>query len=285
MTSSPEHKHEEEESSDDDDDDSLGGSLPPIFHEDLSLPQRLLISQDLINAVSFLHSKHLAHGDINSSNVLIHDLSVGLAPPSANDISSHLPLPRLLCVRLSDFGSAQVQASFTGKLGSTLRGHSAAGGTLRWSAPELLLMDGDGQSDETYAAAVAARTNDSSVEVSSSSSDGLSPKSSQTVSSQKYRSADVYSLSLLLAELFTSLPPYADLPNGKVHHAIFTCRPPYNETLLNNVSPALTRLVRACSGPVVQRATLAQLKYQFWPDLLAGSLRMEQSVSHLSCTD
>ena len=244
----------------------------------LSLAQRLLIAQELISAVSHLHSRHLAHGDIKSSNVLVHDLSAGMsAVGSSNSTSptSASPSP-LLCVRLSDFGSAKVQASFTGQLGSTLQGPSAAGGTLRWSAPERLMDDA-----EAGQAAVSPSSSFSSSPQSADSSSSLqSPPPTTPQSSPEDRSADVYSLSLLLAELFTSLPPYAHLLDAKVYHAMFSRQPPYSDALLDGVSPALRLLVRACTLPLGQRASLAVLKYQLWPDVQAALSGWKEWSAH-----
>ena len=241
----------------------------------LNLAQRLLIAQELINAVSYLHAKHLAHGDIKSSNVLVHDLGAGMGVQESSSTPPAAAAQPLLCVRLSDFGSAKVQASFTGQLGSTLRGQSAAGGTLRWSAPEQLMDDAEADRGAASTDTVSSST-DSALSSSSSSlqSDVDSAPSSlhppSTQSSVEDRSADVYSLALLLAELFTSLPPYAHLPDARVHHAIYMRQPPYSDALVDGVSPALRLLVRACSAPLGQRATLAVLKYQLWPQLLAA---------------
>ena len=262
-----------------------------VIQGQLTLAQRLLIAQELISAVAFLHSRHLAHGDIKSSNVLVHDMSAGMGVQESSSTPPAAAAQPLLCVRLSDFGSAKVQASFTKQLGSTLQVQSAAGGTPRWSAPEQLMADADAghataaaSTASTFASTASALSSSSSSYSSSSSSSNppaqadahgaphftFSPPTTKPPSSLEDRSADVYSLSLLLAELFTSLPPYAHLHDAKVHHAIYSHQPPYEDALLDGVSPALRLLVRACTLPLRQRATLAVLQYQLWPQMLAA---------------
>ena len=217
-------------------------------------------------------------------SVLVHELgttSMGAvgASVSPSPATSAPPPQPLLCVRLSDFGSAKVQASFTGQLGSTLRGLSAAGGTLRWSAPEQLMDDADGL--QTMAAGSSTDAELSPAGSAASSSLHSTSSTASPPSSPEDRSADVYSLGLLLAELFTSLPPYAHLPDAKVHHAIYTRQPPYSDALLDAVSSALTRLVQACSRPVGQRATMTQLKYQLWPDVQAELSGWQRRAAHV----
>ena len=280
---------DDDDANDDDDDGGEGDGYAQllsdgVIHGHLSLAQRLMVSQELISAVAFLHTRHLAHGDLKSSNVLVHELgttSMGAmgASVSPSPATSAPPPQPLLCVRLSDFGSAKVQASFTEQLGSTLRGLSAAGGTLRWSAPEQLMDDADGL--QTMAAGSSTDAELSPAGSAASSSLHSTSSTASPPSSPEDRSADVYSLGLLLAELFTSLPPYAHLPDAKVHHAIYTRQPPYSDALLDAVSSALTRLVQACSRPVGQRATMTQLKYQLWPDVQAELSGWQRRAAHV----
>ena len=227
----------------------------------LDLSQRLLFCQELLSAVAYLHGRHFAHGDIKSSNVLVHEL--GRTAEHGAGLSEDTP--PLLCLRLCDFGSVSVMRSISMQVGSTLLRSAPTGHTLRWSAPELQMAAPHHTEPNPDRAEAAA---------------GLLAPSSVA----DERSADVYSLGLVIAELFTSLPPYAWLVSSQVHHALYTRMLPYGEVQLQSVSPALLRLVQRCTAHAHSRASLAELKYRLWPQLMASLLSPTSNASSRSLT-
>lgn len=90
-----------------------------LKHKDLSLGLRFHILQGLISAVSYLHSKDVVHGDITGSNILIDRRGEPL---------------------LADFGLSFLDVELTGNSYFT----SCKPGNVRWAAPELLILQGDG---------------------------------------------------------------------------------------------------------------------------------------------
>ena len=257
------------DSEDDDDEDDGPPNYDALLRDGviqgrLNSSHSLLICQELISAVAFLHSRHTAHKDIKSANVLVQRLAVSPQSAAAQPV---------LCVRLSDFGSARLQQSVT-VAGSTLMSGGATGGTARWSAPEALTggEDGEDQKADRSEAQHDARVDTSESTVSQA---GTAP------STPDERSADVYSLGLLIAEVFTSLPPYAHLINPtKLLTAILTHRPPYDESALEAISPALLQLVHSCCAVRPRRATLTELRYQLWPRLMASLLHWDKDTTH-----
>ena len=93
--------------------DKICGCLTPV--------QRITACTDVINAVDYLHGRHMSHGDIKADNVLVQRLS-----------------DSVLSCKLGDFGSAKVEKSWTGAAGSTMQAKNVTGGTERWQSQEAL---------------------------------------------------------------------------------------------------------------------------------------------------
>ena len=157
----------------------------------LQLSHRLLICQELISAVAFLHSRHLAHGDIKSSNVLVQQLA-------GPDFDAHTDpagvAPPVLCGKLSDMGSARVQQSVTYIAGSTMMARGTTGGTHRWSAPELLAPELLIATEEDEKEVKDSQLRDAQRPTSALAS----IRGGQPHPALDERSADVYSLGLVI---------------------------------------------------------------------------------------
>ena len=113
---------EDVDSSEEEEDDTFESLLADGVVRGCFTPvQRILACTDVINAVDYLHGRHVSHGDIKADNVLVQRLS-----------------DSVLSCKLGDFGSAKVARSWTGE-GSTMQAKNATGGTERWQSKEALV--------------------------------------------------------------------------------------------------------------------------------------------------
>ena len=102
----------------------------PILERDNNWQLRKNIIKDMISGLYFLHSnkpKKIIHRDIKSANVLLQEDTQGIH------------------AKLGDFGLAKVR-NCDSVISSTVIGKGIIG-TMRWSAPELVVVDDDSDSD------------------------------------------------------------------------------------------------------------------------------------------
>ena len=90
----------------------------------LSLENKISCVAQLLQGLTFLHSKGFVHRDLKSTNCLVHNLGTEEEP--------------VFVFKLSDYGSARTIADFvrSSTLTMTVESLKQNGGTLRWLAPE-----------------------------------------------------------------------------------------------------------------------------------------------------
>lgn len=235
--------------------DTWKSLLPPSAGA-LTLTDQLSCAMQLINAVSFAHGKAVVHRDLKSINVLCcatsteNGDSASSASAAAAAKSGGHNSAGFSCYnfKVSDFGSARALEHIVGMtaLESSSGGSRsmASGATLRWCAPEL--------QDARFTTLTRA----------------------QQKKLQHAFAVDIYSLGLVLGEVFLRQPPFPSLEAtanaGQLQQAICgTHTHPHDPAALRHLSPRLAELIaKCCAKDPQQRPTIAQLQYQLWPPCL-----------------
>ena len=142
----------------------------------LTLLERIICVGHILNALQYINSKGIAHCDLKSSNILVHNY-VDKKENEITDISK-----RNLIFKICDFNSAKlvqnVDNSFSSKSNNSI---IFTLGNVRWTPPEKLIPKQEKQQETK------------SLDVDD---DIL---------------GDIYSLGLLLGEIFALSPPFASI--------------------------------------------------------------------------
>jgi len=157
---------------------------------------------------------------------------------------------RVLVFKLTDFGSAKVMKDqiSTSRDVTMASVKDSTGGTLRWQAIEV-----DAANEK--------------------------PKDPKCKAIMKNPAVDVYSLGLLITEIFLKQRPFASYPSSSgVQRARIELKQAYDYSELNAISTTLFDLVQLCISPKPEdRPTMFTIQWVEWPKVLT-SLQAQRAV-------
>eukprot|EP01036_Dinobryon_divergens_P026245 gene26245-34867_t len=151
-------------------------SVPPLL-EAPSFLHHLMICEDILNGLRYLHFHNIQHRDIKSANILLF-----IDSSRSNNIVA----------KISDFGIAFMVGSTCTSSTYT----SNIGGTLAYMAPELLCIEDDNEDDDNEGDSSPTKGNESSFRFSFSS--------------------DIYALGVLFNEILTGKVPWSNLAHNSL---------------------------------------------------------------------